>query len=360
MGSNGDVPAVPRTNGGFFRPSVNAATTAQTTSTLDSAIEHMRQLLNVDGQQETSNAERARRMFLDLVPAQNLMADERRKEYKYEYGPALFSNKEGCSCFCGRCSMSQDLCFMDMRTYLYTTPGTGESEVILTSNRLHFQALEENGAVLIRWTAFGSSHTQQHIAEKCPPLRTSADEDEDGSAPAHDTAKFYPFSSEALPSLKHVQEQGLPPVRLVKGSSSSWTVKTLNEFMETPFDLGGIRFPPATLWPLQGNIRKQLYARFMEKYPTRASSRSHQNDQHGDQVLKNAFKIYSILHLTPPPEITMSDDHILEEVTWTKKKLDNRPDILIPRGASEWACLAQDVARTRVHGFNASFYDYKT
>jgi len=75
MGSNGDVPAVPRTNGGFFRPSVNAATTAQTTSTLDSAIEHMRQVLNIDGQEDTSNAERARRMFLDVVPAQNLMAD---------------------------------------------------------------------------------------------------------------------------------------------------------------------------------------------------------------------------------------------------------------------------------------------
>jgi hypothetical protein len=69
MGSNGDVPAVPRTNGGFFRPSVNAATTAQTTSTLDSAIEHMRQVLNIDGQEDTSNAERARRVFLDVVPA---------------------------------------------------------------------------------------------------------------------------------------------------------------------------------------------------------------------------------------------------------------------------------------------------
>ena len=76
MGSNGDVPAVPRTNGGFFRPSVNAATTAQTTSTLDSAIEHMRQVLNIDGQEDTSNAERARRVFLDVVPAQNLMADK--------------------------------------------------------------------------------------------------------------------------------------------------------------------------------------------------------------------------------------------------------------------------------------------
>ena len=44
--SAGDEPAVPRSNGGFFRPSVTAATTApETTSTLDSAIEHMRQVL---------------------------------------------------------------------------------------------------------------------------------------------------------------------------------------------------------------------------------------------------------------------------------------------------------------------------
>ena len=346
-----------RSNGGFYRPSLSAETTSTTAGNLDSAIEHMRQALNEVGKEETSNEERAKRMFRELVPSQNSIADERRKEYRYEYGPALFSNKDGCSCYCGKCSMSQDLSFIDMRTYLYTTPSTGETEVILTSNRLHFQALEANGAVLVPWTAFGSAHTQEHISEKCPPLRSNddEDEDEDDNAPSHDLPVFHAFALSALPSLQTVNKHGLPPVRLVKGTAHKWTVKTLNAFMETPFDLNNVRFPPATLWPLAGAERNRLYRKFITHHQKYARCGNAKSDEFGDQVLKNAFKIYSILHMSP--DIHQTDDLELDESLYLKKHITQPAGLIVPHGASQWACIARSVANSRVVQFNANFYE---
>ena len=184
---------------------------AQDAGDLDSVITRMQGILSADGR-STSAAQAT--YFMDkFIPALDASKDVVKQEYRHEYGNTLFGGP-GCQCFCGKCHLSQDLPFTEMRAFLYTGD-SGESEVILTCSEEQAARLERNGATQIRWTAFGRAHTADNIDEKCPPLRDEVQGEEE------DAPEWLADLSE-LPSQADFAKYGLPRFHDIK-DGKSWS-----------------------------------------------------------------------------------------------------------------------------------------
>jgi len=313
-------------HGSFFVPSQQQVGSApggpRRGGDLDSVITRMQGILSADGR-STSAAQAT--YFMDkFIPALDASKDVVKQEYRHEYGNTLFGGP-GCQCFCGKCHLSQDLPFTEMRAFLYTGD-SGESEVILTCSEEQAARLQRNGATQIRWTAFGRAHTADNIDEKCPPLRDEVQGEE------QDAPEWLADLSE-LPSPADFAKYGLPRFHDIK-DGKSWTLAGLRAFFEKPMRFKGRVYPPGSMWPLDGQERTLAYGKGSP------SSQNHPAKYWGDQNFKNAAKLYVLVH-QPDSGFETTDEN--EKLNMTKINVAHSDS-----GESvSWAQRARSVAQTR-------------
>jgi hypothetical protein len=272
-GASSSTPA----HGGFFVPAPTPAgggtAAPKRGGDLEGLVRRMKDMLSAD-KRDTIDAQ-ARYFTEHFVDALNQSKEVVKQEYRHEYGSAMFGG-HGCHCFCGKCHMSQDLPFTQMRAYLYAPVG-GDVEVILTCSAEQASQLEKSGAKPAHWTAFSRSHTAEQIAQKCPPVE-SDDESGDGG----DTSPEWD-SDLTLPTAHDFARNGLPHFNTMK-RTGGWTIQSLQDLFEIPMKYKGLVYPPASMWPLTGQVRAALYRRHACKGGNLPSF--------GDTNLKNAAKLY--------------------------------------------------------------------
>ena len=294
-GSGGEMPAGvaggassgANANGGFFVTSGAGQDTGQDTlraGNLESVITRLQNVMSSDGRD--SNEDKAQYFIDRFIPALQQGAHIVKQEYTHEYGASLLGGP-GCQCFCGKCHMNHDLPFADMRAFLYTKTAGGEAEVILTCSEEQAAQLERNGARPVRWTAFGRSHTAEHIDEKCPPQKTDQQHD---VAVDGETPEWFELDEQKLPSDTAFSGLGLPKPFTFIASKVSWTPDSLNDFFHKPMRYRGNIYPPGCMWPVKGNKRRLAYHKGSGTTECKTAK------QYGDQNFKDAAKCYWWIH----------------------------------------------------------------
>ena len=327
-GDSGAGESLQGQHGSFFVPSQQQGASAAAGGQrhggdLDSVITRMQGMLSADGR---CTAEAQATYFMDkFIPALDASKDVVKQEYRHEYGSALFGGP-GCQCFCGKCHLSQELPFTEMRAFLYTGD-SGQAEVILTCSDEQASRLQTNGATQIRWTAFGRAHTADNIDEKCPPLRDKVQHDEE-------EAPEWLSDLSSLPTSDDFVKNGLPSFNSIK-DGKSWTLASLRAFFEKPMRFNGRVYPPGCAWPMDGAERGLAYRKGSPAAGNQGAK------FWGDQNFKNAAKLYFAVH-QPGSGFEDSDDTVTLNMTRLIVDLaDNNSSV-------PWAQKARQVAEQRL------------
>ena len=296
--------------GGFYIPPSPASAAAVAAAagaaapafSLETAMERLR--LQIPEDERDSSESQARAFFERVIPCINGRASAVRGLYTAEYGAS--ASGTGCICLCGKCHLSYELPFAEMEAFLYTSADGEDPKVYLTSCSEHSKRLKHNGATSIPWVAFGKKLTLSDIDQQCPPKMS---EEELANMRANASAPPQFLSTLPLPNKDQLSNIGLPPMNVLKthitsNHRSQWSLNTLRNFVELPCKWRGNVFPPAYQWPRDSKRRNNLYNKF-------TGSDRHKT-HNGDQTLKDAAKLYWIVHHADFPSISNPDD-LLDE-----------------------------------------------